>query len=421
MRAAPPDRTGCARSGTFRAMRLQTADGRTLWLGYGMNVHPGGDARTTIDAIHSTVLPLKERLAVPGPLGLAVRWSASGVGALADETVFAPLHDLLGEHDLHVFTGNAFVHGDFHGRPLKDAVYRPAWSEQARTDYTVAFAEVLAALNEPGASVSLSTSPCAWRGWGGGAQEEEACAEQMADCARRLRRLEEASGVRVRLAIEPEPRCTLETTAELRAFFAGPLEQALAGDADLRTYLGACYDVCHQAVVHEDARESLGALVGDGIAIPKLQASCALELADPSDADGRAALARFDEPVYLHQVGAPDAAGRVHMAEDLGAVLADETGAWRGRAPWRVHFHVPVFRAEATPPLRTTRAELEAALRYVAQEDVTDQIEIETYTWDVLPDAEKAAGSGRDLVEALAREYEWVLGILREEGVTPIS
>ncbi len=396
-------------------MRLKTGDGKDLWLSYGMNVHPGGAAGETLEAVSSTVQPLRDRLGAAGPFGIAVRWSCWGVEQLQeDEDLRIRLAHRLRDADLVPFTGNAFVYGDFHGEPLKEEVYRPPWSDPARTSYTLGFAELLAGLNQPGASVTLSTSPCSWRAWKGGEAELEACATQLAACARGLRELEDRTGVRVRLGIEPEPRCTLETTDELRAFFAGPLGAAL--DDDTRPYLGMCYDVCHQAIVHEDVGASLDALLADGIPIVKVQASCALQCDDPSDDAARAALAHFDEPVYLHQVGARDADGRVHMAEDLPTVLGDEGGAWIGRKPWRIHFHVPVFRAEAVPPLRTTQPELDAVLTRVAAGGVTDQVEIETYTWDELPEAEREAGSGFNLVDALAREYAHVLGALGAGG-----
>jgi hypothetical protein len=395
-------------------MRLRATDGTPLWLGYGMNVHPGGTAVDTLAAIESTVLPLRKRLGVEGPFGLAVRWSAAGVEELRhDASLCARLAETLEAYDLVPFTGNAFVHGDFHDRPLKDEVYRPPWHDPARTAYTVAFAEVLAGLRTPGSRLSLSTAPGGWRAWPRRQDEAERSAAQLVACAEALRRIHEETGVRVTLGIEPEPRCTIETTAELRAFFAGPLARALAGRAALRPFLGACYDVCHQAVVHEDIDAALDALVRDGIPIAKIQASCALQLDDPADEEARAALARFDEPVYLHQVGAPDAAGRVHMAGDLPEVLGADAGAWRGRRPWRSHFHVPVFRTEAIPPLRTTRPQLDAVLARAAGGGLSEHLEIETYTWDVIPEAEREAGTGFDLVEALAREYEHVLGILR--------
>lgn len=399
-------------------MRLRTPDGERLWLGYGMNVHPGGAAGETLEAISSTVQPLRARLGVDGPFGIAVRWSAWGVEQLqADVGLRTRLAHRLRDAGLVPFTGNAFVYGGFHGEPLKEEVYRPPWSDPARTAYTLAFAEVLAGLNEEGAAVTLSTAPCSWRGWGGGDAEAEACAAQLAACARGLRDLGDRTGVTIRLGIEPEPRCTLETSAELRAFFAGPLAQALGDDEAARAQLGICYDVCHQAVVHEDIPSALDALAADGIEVVKLQASCALQLDDPADESARAALAHFDEPVYLHQVVARDGKGGIHLATDLRDALRDETGAWVARRPWRIHFHVPVFRAEAVPPLQTTRPDLERALRRTVQAGATRHIEIETYTWDVLPEAERTAGSGFDLVDALAREYAFVLSVLESEGV----
>ena len=232
--------------------------------------------------------------------------------------------------------------------------------------------------------------------------------------------LEENHGVRIVLGIEPEPGCTIETTEEMLDFAAGPLRDMFDMTlVDVEPYVGVCYDVCHQAVEWEDAEANLRAIRSAGLPIAKVQASCALELPDPHDDVARAALGRFDEPVYLHQVGARDEAGRVQVASDLGVVLEDPV--WRQRGPWRSHFHVPVFREELLGGLKTTQPDLERVLRLVAREDITDHVEIETYTWDVLPEAEKAAGSGFDLVEALEREYRWVLDVLAEEGVHPVD
>jgi hypothetical protein len=74
---------------------------------------------------------------------------------------------------------------------------------------------------------------------------------------------------------------------------------------------------------------------------------------------------------------------------------------------------VPVHRADAIPPLSTTRADLERALRRVARGDVTAHVEIETYTWEGIPEEARP----ESLVESLAQEYEWVLATLAEEGV----
>lgn len=398
-------------------MRLITPAGSELWLTYCMNVHPGGSLESTLEAIDHTVLPLRERLDVRGPFGLGLRLDGAAIDKLHREPrTLAAFGDLLEERGLVAFTANAFVVGVFHGRRVKEAVYAPTWADVARVDYTTKTADVLARLPGPSKRRSISTSPGSWRAWGEGPAVDEAAALNLASVARHLRRIEAATGCVVRLGLEPEPGCTIQTVEEAIRFFEGPLAAALGDDEDLHRALGLCYDVCHQAVMHEDVEEGLRRLGEANVPIVKVQASSALEVSDPAEARARRALAGFDEEVYLHQVGARDEEGRLHVATDLPLAL-DAPEVWNHRCPWRIHFHVPVFRREAAGSLGTTRAYLDRALAAVARGDVTDHLEIETYTWEVLPEAERRAGSGFDLVETLAREYESVLAVLEAHGV----
>jgi sugar phosphate isomerase/epimerase len=397
-------------------MRLALPDGTDLRLTYCMNVHPGGSLPSTEQALRATVLPLRERLGARGPFGVGLRFDAETVRLLqTDAGLLALLRDRLAAHDLEPFTANGFVLGAFHGPGVKERVYLPPWWDEERIRYTGDLGAVMAGLAKPGSLVSISTAPGCWRGHGLGEDAVKACARGFVRAARRFQAIEARTGVRLRLGIEPEPGCLLQTTEEVVAFFHGPLADAFGSDAAALPWLGVCYDVCHQAVVGEDVAESLGRLREAGIAIVKLQASTALEVPDPADEAARAALAAFDEPTYLHQVAAREADGRLRVAADLPEALGDE--AWRSLAPWRVHFHVPVFRAEVAGGLRTTRYALDAALREVVAGRLCPHVEIETYTFDVLPEAERLAGSGFDLVEALAREYEYVLELLGAHGV----
>jgi len=398
-------------------VRLVGPDGRVRWLAYGMNVHPGGTPEVLEDALRSTVDPLRERLDVDGPFGLAVRLDREGVETLLDDDERCRLiGDLLRAQDLVPFTGNAFVHGAFHDVGTKADVYRPTWTDPARVAYTVGFAHVLAAWSSPGAEVSLSTSPLSFKPFGDGPGLARAAAARLVETGAALADLADATGVRVRLAVEPEPLCTLETTDETLAFFAGPLEAALAGAPRARAHLGVCYDVCHQAVEGEDPEASLLALEAAGVAIAKVQLSSALVVPDPAQAAHRAAVARFDEGRWLHQVAAGAPPHGVRRAADLPDVLTGpDAAAWAAAGPWRVHCHVPVHLAALTPPLVTTQSVLARALRTLARRGLTSHLEIETYTWDGLPPEVRAGG----LVASLAREYAWVLARLREDGVVP--
>lgn len=403
-------------------MRLATPAGTDLWLAYGMNVHAGGSVEALEAAIAGTLVPLRERLGVEGTMGIAIRLDADAVFDLhEDEDRRRLLRELLEAQDLFAFTGNAFVAGDFHDvRGVKAAVYRPTWAEEERVLYTIAFAEVLADLAPAGATLSLSTAPGSFVPFREDAGFDDRAARNLVRVGDRLARLAAETGVRVVLGLEPEPLCTIETTPQAVAFFEGPLARAIGAASGsspaARAHLGLCYDVCHQAVEFEDAALSLAHLARSGVGVAKLQASCALELPDPSDAKGREVLARFDEPRWLHQTTTRTPDGVVLRAADLAEVLrGDRAGEFEGSGgPWRVHFHVPVHRPEAIPPLATTRGDLERALRVVAAGRTTSHVEVETYTFDALP-PELRAG---DLVESLARELEWTRDVLVGAGCT---
>ena len=397
-------------------MRLRTSDGRALWLGYGMNVHAGGSLDVLERALATTVVPLRDRLGVDGTMGLALRLDRGGVtDLLADEERRRLLRDTFAALDLVPFTGNAFVVGEFHAAGTKAEVYRPTWETPERVAYTLAFAEALAALGDGPRTLSLSTSPGSFKPFGDDAGFPARAAARLAETARGLADLERRTGARVRLALEPEPLCTLETTEETVAFFEGPLREALGGDEAAARHLGVCYDVCHQAVEGEDPEASLSRLAAARIPVVKVQVSCALLVPDPADPAARAALARFDEPRWLHQVASGTGASRRLVADLPEALSGPAASTWRAAGPWRVHFHVPVHRAEVVPPLRTTRDVLERALRAVVRTGACDHLEIETYTWEGLPADARAGG----LVESIAREHEWVLSVLAEEGVAP--
>ncbi|MFM8386575.1 MAG: metabolite traffic protein EboE [Planctomycetia bacterium] len=399
-------------------MRLACANGDPLWLAYGMNVHPGGSAAVLEQALDAVVAPLRARLGWTGPLGLALRLDAAGARELlAQPARLEALRQRLAGEALVPFTVNGFVLGRFHGAGVKDSVYRPSWREAGREEATLAIAEVLARLRGPGHVVSLSSAPGTWRGWGEPAAEAgREAAARLARTARRLSELEARTGTRVVVALEPEPGCSLDTVEDAQSFFAGPLAAALGEDAVARRHLGLCYDACHQAVMFEDGPHGLQRLAQAGIPVAKVQASCALELPDASDPAGRAALARFVEPTWLHQTTTRDGAGRVHLLPDLPLALAARGAPWEGRASWRTHFHVPVFRERAVGPLRTTQSSLVPVLARVAAGGVTSHLEVETYTWEALPQDERDAGSGHDLVEALARELAWTRATLEAHG-----
>jgi hypothetical protein len=270
---------------------------------------------------------------------------------------------------------------------------------------------VLAALLPPGTDGSISTLPLGFKGFGHPADFRDACARALVGVARQLRELRERTGRTVRLAIEPEPFCLLETTAETVAFFEQLWRTAGDTEVIVRDHVGVCYDVCHQAVEFEDAAAAVGALAAAGVRVNKVQVSCAVELGDPRrNVAGREALRKYAEPRYLHQVFAGGPGGAVAAAADLTDELCtNPPPAFLSADRWRVHFHVPID-ADRLGPLGTTKPAVRECLAAVARLPEAPHLEVETYTWEVLP------GASVDLVTGLARELAAVEE-LRSGGV----
>jgi hypothetical protein len=239
-------------------------------------------------------------------------------------------------------------------------------------------------------------------------------ARQLLEQALELHLLRERSGRTVTLALEPEPCCLLETTAETIDFFerelwsrrsrewlGAQLGTSLAGAEEiLRRHLGVCLDTCHAAIEFESADDTLDRLSGAGIGIHKIQLSTGLRLSEPSP-DSLQALSAYDEPVYLHQVVAQSRGGQLLRFTDLPEALGDAQA--RSAAEWRVHFHVPLYRAELGA-FGNTQAFLARVLERQRQGAVSAQLEVETYTWDVLPPEQRVGG----VVASIARELDWV-------------
>jgi hypothetical protein len=172
----------------------------------------------------------------------------------------------------------------------------------------------------------------------------------------------------------------------------------------LRRHVGVVFDICHQAVEYENISESLQKLVNAGIPIFKLQEAAAVHIPEVNTKTV-AALARYAETIYLTQTlekKEGEFAKYLNLEDAFASYKANPSPR-----EWRTHIHVPVF-LDDLGPFRTTRFAIEDALRFHKANPTSLQLEIETYTWDVLPDHLKTG----DIVEYVCREIEWVKGQL---------
>lgn len=383
----------------------------TLPPSYCTNVHPGLSVDEVTHGLREFTSPAQKLFGERLAAGL---WLAAPVIAELNDSPrqLAQLRETLAEGQLVCYTLNTFPFGNFHSQRVKENVYLPDWASPERLAYTADCARVLCELMPTGVEGSLSTVPLGFKGFEHPAGFRDQCIRHLLMLAEQLDQLHDETGQVVRLAIEPEPCCVLETTPETIAFFDQMFRAASEqGQEEIaRRHLGVCYDVCHQAVEFEDIETSLKEIDIAGIRLNKIHITCAIHLPEPAtNVAGREMLQSFVEQRYLHQTFAKLASGERRHFLDLSTELcANPPEDFRSAQAWRIHFHVPVHK-EAMGPLHTTRPELRQALQSVAKLDYAPHLEVETYTWGVLPGEQAPT-----LAEGLAAELKATRDLLAE-------
>ena len=389
-------------------------------LTYCTNIHPGNGWNEVYGNLQRYAPALKARLAPSAAFGIGLRLSGRESSELLEGDCLQQFQAFLRSHGLYVFTLNGFPYGPFHQQPVKSHVHAPDWRDEERVHYTLRLIEILAFLLPDKVDGSISTSPLSYKTW-----VDRRDSTTWAHLTRNIVRIAEAlvhvrreRGKLIHLDIEPEPDGLLENSEEVVQFYkhwlldggAHMLSELLCISRDeactlLLEHIRVCFDTCHVAVAYEEPIDVLKRFDAVGIKVGKVQLSSALKVVLPDAEMARKNLARalqpFAESTYLHQVVQQNANGSYHHYPDLIEALPCIQD--RQSAQWRIHFHVPIFidRFEA---FLSTQDTLVRTLDLLLERPFCDHLEIETYTWSVLP-----ADLKKDLLDSISREYEWVL------------
>lgn len=386
----------------------------SLQLAYCTNAHRGESWEEVFYALQQHTLAVRDRICPHQPFAIGLRLSAVAATELSNPGTLLEFRRWLGKHSCYVFTINGFPYGQFHGRRVKEHVYNPDWVLPERVAYTNLLFNLLVELLPPGIEGSVSTVPGTFKGFYPSLEALKTIRQNIWRSVEHIARISSKTGRKMHLGLEPEPMCLLESSSETMHFF-DQLRAEHPRDERLAEHLGVNYDTCHFAVEFEEPQNALACLVHHGIKISKLQLSSALQVT-PTPA-AREALKPFVDDVYLHQVVARAADGNRTIFADLPDALAYARTAWGTEEvelpEWRIHFHVPLH-APAAPPFENTNAHLLGVLDLLsANPQICAHLEMETYTWEVLPPELKA----ESVVEQLAAEYAWTLARLQERGL----
>lgn len=395
-------------------------------LTYCTNIHPGESWDDHFAALKENIPVIKKRLSPDKPFGIGLRLSQVASEALEKKENLETFKQWLEASRCYVFVINGFPYGSFHRAKVKDHVHTPDWLTQDRVLYTIRLFNILSALLPKGMEGGVSTSPLSYKRWHSDAEEErlpvvETATENVLKVVQELIRLKEANGQRLHLDIEPEPDGLIGNGPEFLAWYQQHLlprgiqylKKHLGYDKDaaiaaIKDHVQLCYDICHFAVGYEDHATIIKELALQQIKVGRIQISAALK-ADmaPKPADrGEVieAFQQFNESTYLHQVVALQQDGTLKRYPDLPQALPDAKDPLTRE--WRSHFHVPLF-VEDYGSLQSTQGDIEKVLTIHKQKPFSKFLEVETYTWEVLPEKLKLP-----MKDSIVREIEWVRQLL---------
>ena len=382
-----------------------------LHLAYCTNVHPGEDWAQTFGSLNRHTLRVKERIQPKGQYAIGLRLSAGAAWELSEPQTLVEFQRWLEKNDCYVFTINGFPYGQFHGARVKERVYLPDWTDPLRLEYTTRLFDLLAKLAPPGVEGSVSTLPGSFKDFITTHQQERAIRDNVWRCVEHIANVSRQSGRRLHLGLEPEPFGLFENSEETVEFFTR-LRDEHPHDPRFNEHLGVNYDACHFAVEFEEPASAIAHFRRHDIRLSKIHISNALRL--QSSPVALQSLAAFADDVYLHQVIIRHADGSLTRFRDLDPALKSS----HSQSPppgdeWRVHFHVPLH-CEPSDGFNTTADHVLGLLKILqSQPQLCSHLEMETYTWAVMPEKFRS----RDVTDQIVAEYDWTLRQLRECGL----
>lgn len=378
-----------------------------IHLAYCTNIHRGESWAQTFDTLRQSTLAVRDQVSPGRPYAIGLRLGANAARELSDPATLRNFRAWLDRENCYVFTINGFPYGSFHGTRVKEQVYVPDWTTPERVEYTKLLFDLLAELVPPGLEGSVSTVPCSFKPFIQNQDQVATMRRNVHSVVQHIAQVSKRSGKKLHLGLEPEPLCYLETSAET-VDFINQVRADYPHDDRVIEHLGVNYDCCHLAVEYEEPAAALGRFLDAGIRISKLHFSSALKVI-PTPETG-AALAPFKDLVYFHQTIARLEDGTLRRYTDLDEALAAHVP---GELEWRIHFHIPLHH-QPSALFGTTQDHLQGVIDLLAQKpSLCSHIEMETYTWEVLPPDLK----NRSVVDSLVAEYRWTLKQLTARGL----
>lgn len=390
-------------------------------LTYCSNIHPGETWSDHFLQLKENLPIIRSKVSPQTPMGIGLRLSGEASFELIKPNIISEFQTWLTKEGFYVFLINGFPYGNFHKTTVKENVYHPDWATTDRLDYTIRLFSILSQLLPEGLEGGVSTPPISYQFFDKTDAERElrvkSATQNITEVLHHLIQIQKETGKILHLDIEPEPdgilgnvelwihwfRDIFLPTAlpEIQSQWGFTKEEA---ESIIRNHIRICLDVCHSAVSFEDNNTIVRLLRENFIKVGRIQISSALKVKFPEDPKPTLdSLKYFEEPTYLHQVVIQSKDGQLESFPDLPYALERDVKPFE---EWRIHFHVPVF-LDSYGLLSSTQSELVYLLNLQKEFNLTDALEVETYTWGVLPKELQTP-----ITTSIIRELAWVKTIL---------
>lgn len=388
-------------------------------LTYCSNIYSSDTWNDIFVSLKKNIPKISSKLSTNKPFGIGLRLSNNAATQLLENNNIIVFQEWLNENNYYVSTINGFVYGNFYNTNIKDKVYQPDWTTLERASYNDLLIEILSKLCPIGKEIGFSTSPLGYK-FSLNKEKETSYNNLVINylliLLKKLIYIEKLENKTIHIDFEPEADCLLENIHDVINFFEKSLlinlAYKLTEDLNLTLpeaknyilkHLRICYDICHQSIQFEDHLKNFEILNKRNIKIGKIQLSSALEINVKKHTlnNLKIDLDKFKDEIYLHQVVIKNFDGSFTKYRDLPEAL--ENFVDNKESFWRIHYHLPIF-AENYNNLFTTRKEIQTIINFLKTSYITSCLEIETYTWEILPKELKF-----NLIESIVREYEWII------------
>ncbi|HIH2762444.1 MAG TPA: metabolite traffic protein EboE [Candidatus Azoamicus sp. MARI] len=313
---------------------------------------------------------------------------------------------------------NGFVYKNFHQKLIKEKIYYPDWTKKERLNFTKNIIFFAQKLNKKSKICGISTLPITYNIWikKNIKYNLKKTINYFFDILNILMQIKKYKNILIHIDIEPEPFCFLESCKDFIYFFKLWLMPGLK--KKIKTYfnintreatkiiakhLNLCFDTCHSAVMFENEKKSLDLIRQLKIKIGRVQVSSAIKIKNINNKNFTH-LTFLKKSPFLHQSLIKMKNLTFIKTNDFKNIKIINNNLIK---EIRIHCHVPIYIKKILKYFETTQKELKNSLINIIKHNDTRNLEIETYTYNILYKKKN------NKIKSMIKEYNWINNLIK--------